>query len=101
MIDIFEKFEIDLKNLTCHSGGAVGSDNFWDQIGSEFGVKTRAYSYKTKYHNSPNKVEISEEDYLEGVEMIKIAKEIKSVIKPLKIDIRRFIIKKLIRKLSK
>ena len=73
MIDIFEKFEIDLKNLTCHSGGAVGSDNFWDQIGSEFGVKTRAYSYKTKYHNSPNKVEISEEDYLEGVEMIKIA----------------------------
>jgi len=73
MIDIFDKVEIDLNNLTCHSGGAVGSDNFWDQIGSEFGVKTRAYSYKTKYHNSPNKVEVSEEDYLEGVERIKIA----------------------------
>src|SRR5690606_25205572 len=27
----------------------------------------RAYSYKTKYHNSPNKVEISEEDYLDGI----------------------------------
>jgi hypothetical protein len=73
MIDIFDKVEIDLNNLTCHSGGAVGSDSIFESVGSEFGVKTRAYSYQTKYHNSPNKVEISEEDYLEGVEMIKIA----------------------------
>ena len=73
MIDIFDKKEIDLKNLTCHSGGAKGSDFFFETIGEEFGVKTRAYSYKTKYHNSPNKVEISEGDYLEGVEMIKIS----------------------------
>lgn len=73
MIDIFDKVEIDLNNLTCHSGGAVGSDKIFESIGSEFGVKTRAYSYKTKYHNSPNKVEVSEEDYLEGVERIKIA----------------------------
>lgn len=75
MIDIFEKLEIDLKNLTCHSGAAKGSDFFFETIGSEFGVKTRAYTYKTKYHNSPNKVEISEEDYLEGVEKIKIANQ--------------------------
>lgn len=75
MIDIFEKLEIDLKNLTCHSGGAKGSDFLFETIGSEFGVKTRAYSYKTGYHNSPNKVEISEEDYLEGVEKIKIANQ--------------------------
>ena len=73
MIDIFDKVEIDLTNLTCHSGGAVGADSYFESIGEEFDVKTRAYSYKTKYHNSPNKVEISEEDYLEGVEMIKIA----------------------------
>ncbi len=73
MIDIFDKVEIDLTNLICHSGGAIGSDQIFESIGLEFGVKTRAYSYKTGYHNSPNKVEISEEDYLEGVQKIKIA----------------------------
>lgn len=75
MIDFFDKKEIDLTNLTCHSGGAVGADSYFESIGEEFGVKTRAYSYKTKYHNSPNKVEISEEDYQEGVEMIKKANQ--------------------------
>jgi hypothetical protein len=73
MIDIFDKPKLDLNNLTCHSGGAQGSDSNFEKIGEEFGVKTRAYSYKTKYHTSPNKVEISEEDYLEGVQMIKKA----------------------------
>jgi hypothetical protein len=69
MIDLFED-SIDLKNITCHSGGATGSDSYWESIGSNFGVKTRAYSYQTKYHTSPNKVEISEEDYKEGVDEI-------------------------------
>lgn len=73
MIDIFDKPKLDLNNLTCHSGGAKGSDSYFETIGEEFGVKTKAYSYKTKYHTSPNKVEISEEDYLEGVQMIKKA----------------------------
>ena len=73
MIDIFDKPKLDLNNLFCHSGGAKGSDSYFEKIGVEFGVKTKAYSYKTKYHTSPNKVEISEEDYLEGVQMIKKA----------------------------
>ena len=67
--DIFNK-KIDLTKITCHSGGAIGSDSFWEKIGEEFGVKTRAYSYKTKSHVSPNKVEISDEDYQEGVVQI-------------------------------
>ena len=29
MIDFFEKKEIDLTKLTCHSGGAKGSDFFF------------------------------------------------------------------------
>ena len=29
MIDIFEKIKLDLSNLTCHSGGAIGSDFFF------------------------------------------------------------------------
>jgi hypothetical protein len=67
MIDLFEDSPIDLSNITCHSGGAEGSDSYWESIGSNFGVKTKAYSYQTKYHTSPNKVEISDEDYQEGV----------------------------------
>jgi hypothetical protein len=70
MIDIFDNKELDLNNIVCHSGGAVGSDTEWEVIGQEFGVKTRAYSYKTPKHESVNKVEISEEDYKEGVEEI-------------------------------
>ena len=65
-MDIFNT-KIDLTKITCHSGGAIGADTAWDIIGSEFGVKTRAYSYRTKYHDSPNKVEISDADYEEGV----------------------------------
>lgn len=69
---IFENI-IDMNNITCHSGGAYGSDSFWEETGQEFGVKTRAYSYKTKTHKSPNKIEISDEDYEEGVREIKKA----------------------------
>lgn len=69
MIDIFNmENKLDLTNITCHSGGATGADFFFfETIGSNYGVKTRAYSYKTKYHTTENKVEISDEDYEEGV----------------------------------
>lgn len=56
-----------LLNVNCHSGGASGSDTEWEVKGYPYSVKTFAYSYKTKSHKSPNKVEISDEDYLEGV----------------------------------
>jgi hypothetical protein len=65
-MDIFNT-KIDLTKITCHSGGATGADTVWDEIGEEFGVKTKAYSYRTKSHVSPNKVEISDADYEEGV----------------------------------
>jgi hypothetical protein len=67
MIDIFDKNPIDLTNIVCHSGGAEGSDTYWENIGEELGVKTKAYSYKTPKHTSLNKVEISDEDYKEGI----------------------------------
>lgn len=47
--------------------GAEGADSEFERVGALHGVATRAYSYKTKYHTSPSKVEISEQDYLEGV----------------------------------
>ena len=67
---IFGETKLDLSNITCHSGGALGADMFWETDGIKYGVKTMAYSYKTKYHNSPNKIEISEEDYIEGIEEV-------------------------------
>ena len=76
--DLFNNKPIDLSMCICHSGGAIGSDTYFDSIGKEYKVSTRAYSYKTPKHISSNKVEISEEDYLEGVKEIKIAnKELK------------------------
>ena len=70
MIDIFDKNNIDLNNITCHSGGAIGADTYWEEIGWKFGVKTKAYSYKTKSHTSLNKVEISNDDFIEGVDQV-------------------------------
>ena len=70
MIDIFDNKPLDLNNIVCHSGGAVGSDTEWENIGKEFKVITKAYSYKTSYHVSENKIEISDEDYKEGIEEI-------------------------------
>lgn len=73
MLDIFENTKLDLNKITCHSGGAKGSDTCWETIGEKFGVKTKAYSYKTDYHQSKNKVEISQSDFEEGVVQIKRA----------------------------
>lgn len=58
---------------TCHSGGASGADTIWENEIINLGGKVRSYSYKTKYHNSPNKIEISDEDYEEGIIEIKKA----------------------------
>lgn len=70
MIDIFDNKPLDLNNIVCHSGGAVGADSEWENIGKEFNIKTKAYSYKTSYHISENKTEISDLDYKEGIEEI-------------------------------
>lgn len=78
MIDIFNmENKLDLTNITCHSGGATGADFFFfETIGSNYGVKTKAYSYKTKYHTTENKVEISDTDYEEGIIEINKANKI-------------------------
>jgi hypothetical protein len=64
---MFDPPKIDKTKLTLHTGGALGSDSYFEKVSIEYGISVRAYSYKTKYHNSPNKVEISEEDYLDGI----------------------------------
>lgn len=76
MLDFFEEQELDLSDITCHSGGAEGSDKYWEMIGEKYGVKTNAYSYKTSYHVSKNKVEISDSDFEEGVDQINKANKV-------------------------
>jgi hypothetical protein len=74
--DLFETNKLQLDSITCHSGGAQGSDTYWENIGESYGVKTKAYSYKTNYHTSKNKVEISDEDYKDGIDEINKANKI-------------------------
>jgi hypothetical protein len=78
MIDIFGNTPIRLNRLVCHSGGADGADTYWETIGDNYGVKTKAYSYKTKYHTTENKVEISDTDYEEGIKEITKANRVLS-----------------------
>jgi len=69
MMEIFKK-PLDLTRVRCHSGGAIGADSEWERRGISRGVQVFAYSYKTKYHDSECKKEISDEDYIEGQEKI-------------------------------
>lgn len=73
MINLFEEIDIDPKKIVCHSGGADGSDTVFENKTIEYGGRVNAYSYKTPKHISPNKVEISEMDYQEGVEKVRKA----------------------------
>ena len=59
--------------MICHSGGAIGSDTLFEDLCVKNNIEIRAYSYKTPYHKSPNKIEISETDFLEGIEKVKLA----------------------------
>lgn len=75
--DIFgNKKKLNLTNLVCNSGGAIGSDSVFERFCIEKGIKVNAFSYKTKSHTSECKVEISDEDYLEGIKQIKKANKI-------------------------
>ena len=60
----------DQSLVTLHSGGARGSDTKFEDEAQKRGFVVRAYSYKTTYHKSPNKVEISQEDFMEGIEWV-------------------------------
>ena len=69
--NIFEDYSI--QEMTCHSGGAIGADSYWELMCESYLINIRAYSYKTKGHKSIHKVEITKEDYKEGEEKVKKA----------------------------
>ena len=66
----------DLSKCVCHSGGAIGSDSYWENTTLKYGGKALSYSYKTDYHNSVNKVEITDDQYKEGLEKVKSVSKI-------------------------
>lgn len=59
----------------CHSGGAIGADTYFESVAELYGVIILAYSYETASHQSPNKIEISEDDFLEGVKKVHLANQ--------------------------
>lgn len=71
MRDIFGDIKgVDLSETTCHTGGAKGADSIFELYSLTYGAKVKAYSYQTPYHKSKNKVELTENEYLEGVTQI-------------------------------
>ena len=74
--DLFDQKDLKPKQITCHSGGAEGADTEWEIACEKIGIKVNAYSYKTKYHTTKNKIEISDADYSDGIEEIKKANRI-------------------------
>ena len=54
----------ELQGYVNHSGGAIGSDTYWGEVGAKYGVTSNHYYHENKTPNG--NVEISQEDYLEG-----------------------------------
>jgi hypothetical protein len=63
---------ITLADFTNNSGGAIGADSKWDQIGSEFGMINNKHYYHGKKTPTGN-VEISQNDAIEGQQKVTIA----------------------------
>ena len=60
-----------MKKYINHSGGAIGSDTVWGEIGIKYGVENKHYWYKNKTPNG--NTEILEEDAIEGQKKVTIA----------------------------
>lgn len=71
-----KKIELDVSKMTCHSGGAIGSDTEFRNQCIKYGIGINEYSYKTNYHTSKFKVELSDAEYEEGVLMVHKANKI-------------------------
>jgi predicted NAD-dependent protein-ADP-ribosyltransferase YbiA (DUF1768 family) len=63
----------NLKGVTNHSGGALGSDSYWGDLGRLYGVKSNHYYYKNR--TPKGNINQEEAEYLEGVEKAKQAAE--------------------------
>lgn len=65
-----------VNHYICYSGGADGADSYFELFSNQFQVQLVAYSYKTKYHQSVNKKELTVEEFKEGVAHVYKANEV-------------------------
>lgn len=63
--------ETNDQNYVLHSGGAIGSDTMWSNIGKEYGIVSNHYYSGNKTPNG--NIEISEADKVEGQQKVTIA----------------------------
>lgn|SRR5690554_5752298 len=74
VVKFFYIYKMKLKKqYICHTGGAEGTDGYFEYFSKQYGVKTIAYSYKTRFHESVNKRELTEAEFKEGVQQVYIA----------------------------
>ena len=67
---MFVSEKLSPEKMHLHTGGAIGSDSYFEKLAIANNFKVSAYSYRTKRHTSCNKVEITDEQYKEGRRMI-------------------------------
>ena len=64
-----------MKDFVNHSGGAIGSDSAWDEIGKEFGMINNKHYYYGQKTPKGNTL-ISEDEYEEGKEKVLLANKV-------------------------
>lgn len=60
----------------CFSGGAEGADAFFEHYSEVYSIEIVSFSYKTKFHKSQHKRELTEEEFLEGIQQVIKANQI-------------------------
>lgn len=55
---------------TNHSGGAVGADTYWETIGKNYNVSTKAYSFKGHKSSSENLIILTDKELKEADEHV-------------------------------
>lgn len=53
-------------NYTCHTGGAIGSDGFFERVSIKYGIKVVAYSFKEHNSSSLNRKILTISELIEG-----------------------------------
>lgn len=73
LADILNNQTDTKEGYTNHSGGAIGSDTMWGEIGEEYGVVSNHYYHGTKTPNG--NIEITEEQFERGKQHVHKANE--------------------------
>lgn len=62
-----------MRNNTCHTGGAKGSDLLFERVSIEYGVKVKAYSFEEHNTTSRNRINLTTPELIEGWDKVQQA----------------------------